>query len=83
MTKRKSLLVSLLSSILLLTTIWLAKAEIRGFFLSCGLHYVEVESGMDPEYYVAMYDLYEALICGGDEEILEPETPLQIPNGSE
>ncbi|MCR5826845.1 MAG: hypothetical protein K6G53_00320 [Bacteroidales bacterium] len=79
MKKKRKWLVAVLSAIVLLAGGWYARAEIRGFFLSCGVFYRDVPNGLSVEELLAYQDFLEATICGGGMEnpieALDPVTP--------
>lgn len=82
MSKTKKWLIACLSTVLLFVFGWTVRAEIRGFFLSCGLFYIEVPDGLSNLEYAALYDSFELSYCVDPNIpiIEDPPTPLNDPN---
>lgn len=71
MKRKKKMLLSALCAGILLTTGWLARAEIRGFFLSCALVYREVPDGLSDDQLANYHDFLESTICG--QQVMHPD----------
>ncbi|MBQ9659904.1 MAG: hypothetical protein IJV37_01385 [Bacteroidales bacterium] len=72
--KKKFILAGLIAS-LMICAAWTARAEIRGFFLSCGVVYRDVPENLSDEEYYNYYLFLERTVCGT--EIEGPNNPIK------